>query len=185
MAGPVPFIIETVTAEIRSPDQTVVDIGCGPGFYRDAFPCRYIGVDYTDGPYGNIPRIVDVVASADDLPLPDASADVVFAVSAFFLFPDHGRALGEFRRILKPDGTLLLFDYNRRTQKRLEQAHGMTHPRWTTLQLARLVRQAGFSHVRPLLPRAGRSQYLPRPLWLLKEEIRGQWAIVRATPSKS
>ena len=41
------------------------------------------------------------------LPLPDASADIVFCHQTFHHLVEQDRALAEFRRVLKPGGILL------------------------------------------------------------------------------
>ncbi len=44
------------------------------------------------------------LGAAEDLPLPDACVDAVFVGSAFHWF-EHGTALAEIRRVLRPGGT--------------------------------------------------------------------------------
>jgi len=44
------------------------------------------------------------LGAAEDLPLPDACVDAVFVGSAFHWF-EHGAALAEIRRVLRPGGT--------------------------------------------------------------------------------
>lgn len=51
------------------------------------------------------PEAHTVAGTAEDLPLPDASADAVVAGSAFHWF-DSGRALDEFARVLRDRGTV-------------------------------------------------------------------------------
>ena len=160
-----------------SPEQVVVDVGCGPGLYRDATPGRYVGVDSSPSSYGAQP---DVVATAEDLPFADASVDVLFTLSAFYQFADPARALVEFRRVLEPGGRLLLFDYNRRAQRRLERVEGSPRPKWTAVGLRRLVAHAGFRQARLLLPQTGQPTGVRRLAALISEELRGQWAIVTA-----
>ena len=54
----------------------VLDVGCGPAPYRQWVKGLYIGLDVTDRPYGpDMPRRVDVVGSAESLPL-DAEASI-------------------------------------------------------------------------------------------------------------
>jgi arsenite methyltransferase len=49
-------------------------------------------------------------ASADDLPLPHASVDVVTTRSVLIYLMDKGPALAEFHRVLKPGGRLSIFE---------------------------------------------------------------------------
>jgi ubiquinone/menaquinone biosynthesis C-methylase UbiE len=46
------------------------------------------------------------VASAYELPLPDKSVDRAFMITVLCEIPDRQRALGEIKRVLKPDGLL-------------------------------------------------------------------------------
>jgi SAM-dependent methyltransferase len=51
------------------------------------------------------PGVPAVVGTAESMPLPDASADVVTVAQAFHWF-DQRPALGEIARVLRPDGVL-------------------------------------------------------------------------------
>jgi SAM-dependent methyltransferase len=177
---PVDFVVETLRRFVVEPEQVVVDVGCGPSLYRDATVGRYIGVDNEPELYGPSGRGVDVVGAAEDLPLDDASADVLYTLSAFYAFPDHDRALAEFRRVLRPGGRLVLFDYNRRAQAALEVSEGAPRPKWTGRQLRRRVGRAGFDDVELLAPAIEQPRGLRRLAVLTREERRGQWAIVSA-----
>jgi ubiquinone/menaquinone biosynthesis C-methylase UbiE len=104
----------------------IVDVGCGQGqsfrLLGEAFrPGRIIGVDFHE------PSLVEAQTAARDcsrgdgwaseiellhgdcaqLPLPNASADIVFCHQTFHHLVDQGRSLDEFRRVLKPGGVLL------------------------------------------------------------------------------
>jgi SAM-dependent methyltransferase len=175
---PVPFVVALLREYVQSEDQLLIDVGCGPALYRDATPGQYVGVDLTLHPYGRVDRHADVVAAADDLPFPNASVDVVFSKSALYQFPDPEAALNEFHRVLRLGGRLLLIDYNRRVQSRLEQTESAARPRWTALGLRSRVRRSGFRDVELLLPAVVQPRGLRRLVALIREELRGQWAIV-------
>lgn len=51
---------------------------------------------------------IDIVSDITDIPEPDASFDAILCTEVFEHIPDPLRALDEFRRILKPGGTLIL-----------------------------------------------------------------------------
>ena len=95
----------------------VVDVGCGPGFLLqclgDWFPTfELMGVDANE-------RLLDVMRSrcktaqgvkgdASSLPLENVSCDVVFAFHVIEHMKDPARLLAEARRILRPDGLLVI-----------------------------------------------------------------------------
>lgn len=161
------------------PADTMLDVGCGPAPYRSIVAGRYIGLDNTDKPYHpGANRCADIVASAIDLPLASGSLDLVFCKSAFFLIPDTGRALAEFRRVLTEGGRVLILDYNRRAQRQLQAKEGITRPCWTQWQLRRLLVQAGFHDCTLLVPKAREVRGPERWLRLAHQELFGAWAIV-------
>ena len=49
-------------------------------------------------------------ASAEDLPFPDGTFDVVISNGVFNLVPDKPKALREMFRVLKPEGRLMMAD---------------------------------------------------------------------------
>jgi SAM-dependent methyltransferase len=70
---------------------------------RSLFPGKeYTGLDMRPGPG------VDLVADAQHLPHADASLGTVVAMSALEHVPRFWRVLDEVRRVLRPDGALLL-----------------------------------------------------------------------------
>lgn len=70
---------------------------------RSLFPGKeYLGVDARPGPG------VDQVADVEDLPFPDASLGTVIAMSTFEHVPRFWRGFQEVRRVLRPDGALLV-----------------------------------------------------------------------------
>jgi sterol 24-C-methyltransferase len=178
----VPFVWETLV-RLAPPAGTVVDVGCGPALYRDAFKVRYIGVDITDEPYSEgVPRQPDLVATAQAIPLGDESADLVFTLSSLYQMGDADPVLKEFRRILRPGGRLLIFDYNRRMRQELARKYGPSFsiPRWSQWRLRREIRRAGYRRVRLLAPVGYDARGLDRLRRLIDEELRGQWAVVTA-----
>jgi ubiquinone/menaquinone biosynthesis C-methylase UbiE len=99
---------------------SLLDVGCGQGksfrLLRDAFqPARILGLDAD-------PHSIDLssaeaeregieadlfTADCAQIPLPDASVDIVFCHQTFHHLVEQERALAEFWRVLKPGGWLL------------------------------------------------------------------------------
>jgi SAM-dependent methyltransferase len=87
----------------------VLDIGCGRQPLRaflDA-DCEYIGLDYpqTGEPYETRPGIH---GDAQSLPFPDGTFDTVVCLEVLEHVLNPDAALNEARRVLKPEGHLLL-----------------------------------------------------------------------------
>lgn len=116
----------------------VLDVGCGPGFYlRKLYEAgsssRLFGVDLSDGMLREVQSGISslCVADAQSLPFGDNSFDTVLCMHVLYHVPNIALAVAEFRRILKPDGYLLVATNGARHQQRLrevldEAIHDMT-----------------------------------------------------------
>jgi SAM-dependent methyltransferase len=97
-----------------SPKATVLELGAGTGKLTRLLVAAF-GRVFAVEPAEAMRRMLvtlcpeaEVLAtSAEEVPLPDASVDAVFAAEAFHVF-DGGRALAEIVRVLRPDGALIL-----------------------------------------------------------------------------
>ena len=94
-----------------------LDIGCGTGYQMDrakAMGFEVSGVDPCPSMYGVGANISEDIRSAicrgtaEQLPFPDSSFDVVFSSHVLVELEDITPALREARRVLKPDGRLVL-----------------------------------------------------------------------------
>lgn len=97
----------------------VVDVGCGDGFHLPRFAAEaatVVGVEphpplvvrgqrHCDGE-----RVRLLEGGAEKLPLPDASADLLHARTAYFFGPGCEPGLAEADRVLRPGGTLAVID---------------------------------------------------------------------------
>ncbi|OOV14178.1 methyltransferase domain-containing protein [Deinococcus sp. LM3] len=80
-----------------------------------------------------VPGAQFVVGDAAHLPFPDGSFDVVVCASGLFFVPDMGAALREWRRVVRPGGSVVFSSFGRRLlgdlpglwRARLE-SHGVT-----------------------------------------------------------
>lgn len=97
--------------------KTVVDLGCGDGIWsmeisRDYPSMSLIGVDYNtlrlERYQQNVPTAQTYYGSCLDIPLDNQIADVVMFHQVLEHIPEPAAALQEVRRILKPDGWLML-----------------------------------------------------------------------------
>ena len=117
------------------PNEQIVDVACGTGDLTICFAealrkqqsakgtaREVIGVDFT---FEMLPiaarkkRAHDAAApvrfingDAQNMPLPDACADVVSIAFGIRNVQDIARALGEFRRILRPGGRLIILEFS-------------------------------------------------------------------------
>lgn len=177
MTKPAPFV-EYALTRFAPAGGLVLDVGCGPAVYRHSCPARYVGLDIEDARRRGEPDGADVIAASDRLPLADSVFDLAFVKSAFHLMPDPDAVLRDVRRVLRPGGRIIIFDYNRRTQRKLGRALSVIYPGWTQWQLKARVRKAGFTRCRLL---AAVSRPVGRIEGLVRfpaQELFGTWAIV-------
>jgi SAM-dependent methyltransferase len=91
--------------------RVIVDLGCGTGFWLPVYAAdasRVIGVEpdpalraRAAGRTSDLPAVRVLPGSAEHLPLPDRSADVVHARFAYFLTPGGDAGLAEVLRVLR------------------------------------------------------------------------------------
>lgn len=176
--------------EFCADHSSILDIGCGPGQYREVLGDRYIGMDLTTREYtGGVSRGTDIVGDARWIPLSTDSMDAAFSIAVIYQVPDFGRALSEVFRVLKPGGKFFLFDYNWRTLRRLAKLEfeGSLTSRKLHTQLGwkRDLESHGFIDTRIWLEQefAGRRYSgIERWLRLFRNELRdGGWACVSGT----
>jgi SAM-dependent methyltransferase len=80
------------------PGARVLNVGSG----GTAYDARVTNLDIAPGDH------VDVVGTAEDLPFEDGSFDGALVLAVLEHVADSHRALGELRRVLRPDGKLLV-----------------------------------------------------------------------------
>ena len=78
-------------------------------------------------------KIQVFAASGELLPFPDNSFDTAVGTLVFCTIPDPAAALQELRRVLKPDGKLLLLEHVKMEQSFLAAAQHVLTPAWKVL----------------------------------------------------
>jgi ubiquinone/menaquinone biosynthesis C-methylase UbiE len=113
-------LLDALEIELALPyvqDREVVEVGCGTGLLLRRFAevaRRAVGVDLSPGMLTHArARGLEVIeASAEKLPLPDASFDVAVSFKTLPHVPDLRRALSEMARVVRPGGVLIAELYN-------------------------------------------------------------------------
>ena len=102
---------------------TALDFGCGSRPYEPLF--REAGIAYEGADFGSVG---DVAIGADGvLPVPDSSRDLVLSFQVLEHVRDLDTYLGEARRVLRPDGLMVLSTHG----SWLYHPHPEDHRRWT------------------------------------------------------
>jgi len=109
-----------IAAQLKPvPYETLLDVGCGTGFLIDLMakhrPARYTGLDLSPemirmAEGKQIEGAAFTVGSADRLPFPDRSFDIVTCSQSFHHYPYPDKAMAEVLRVLKPGGLYILSD---------------------------------------------------------------------------
>ena len=99
--------------------ESLLDVGCGTGFLIDTltkqYSAKYYGADLSDemirvAKEKNIEGAEFVVSSADRLPYPDQSFDIVTCSQSFHHYPYPEKAMQEAFRVLRSGGLYILSD---------------------------------------------------------------------------
>lgn len=184
--------------------QRVLDFGCGVGNATRLLQAYFsaadvIGFDPSEESIATArklsagrpgPRFVS--GQRQDLPFPDASFDVVFTSCVFHHIdrPAHTHWAREIRRVLRPSGTLLLFEHNPYNPLTRGAVRDCPFDRGVELlrsgYAVRMLREAGFAPERPwfyfFFPHALRALRPLEPM-LRRIPIGAQYFVV-AIPSR-
>ena len=98
--------------------EQLLDIGCGTGYLFELInngKSHYYGLDLSEkmlevARNKNIPNTEYVHATAEKLPYPDESMDVITCIQSFHHYPYPDEALREALRVLKKGGIYILSD---------------------------------------------------------------------------
>ena len=104
----------------NDPPSCVIDVGCGTGRLLRAASVRWpqaklFGVDPAEQMVSEAnrlnPNAIFKLASAESLPFPDQTADIVLSSLSFHHWADQKKALQEIARVLRPGGLFCLADH--------------------------------------------------------------------------
>ena len=100
--------------------RTIVDLGCGTGYWLGRYAeeaARVLGIEPDPAlraaaarAAADLANAAVLAGSAEHIPLPDASVDVVHARFAYFFPPGTDAGLTEVLRVLRPGGHLVAVD---------------------------------------------------------------------------
>ena len=156
---PLDFAIRRLAEEASEhsqPGDVVLDAGAGESRFEELFKhCRYLTVDTALGDSDWDYSAIHVLADLSQIPLKEASIDLVLNTQVLEHVPDPGRVIREFYRVLKPGGKLFLSA----PQGWHEHQQPCDFFRFTTFSLQLLFREAGFRDHR-ILPQGGYFHYL-------------------------
>ena len=113
--------LETIRQLDIEDNDNILEIGMGNGFFvKDILAAgknvKYSGCDFSDTMVKealilNDPLAANVkfiLSNADELPFQDGSFDKVFTVNTIYFWGNTRRTFTEIRRVLKPDGMLIV-----------------------------------------------------------------------------
>lgn len=126
-----PFLFELHAAMLRRleglftrhipPGARVLDAGCGRSLFTEIRPdwpfkvvAADVDLDLVRSRRAEFPAVRWAVGDAQPLPFRDAAFDALFAGELVEHLPDPSAGVAEFRRVLRPRGTLILTTPNRR-----------------------------------------------------------------------
>lgn len=159
-----------------SPAESVLSVGCGPGFETAAIAERIgeegsvTGIDVDEQVLaaakdrcGDLPQVSFKQGDITDLPIEDESYDLAVAKQVLYAISDLDTALNELFRVVKPGGRVAVTGGDRRTHVKHTPTNRMQHAdeifrsvlgdRQHGTRLISLLPEAGFT-VEDAVPRA-------------------------------
>lgn len=128
--------IETQARQHVARGATMVDLGCGSMPYRELI--TGLGISYVGADIGGDADLL--IDAQGRVAMDDAGADAVLSVQVLEHVRDLDSYCAEIRRLLKPDGTLLLSTHG----TWLYHPHPEDHRRWTRTGLVHDLGTRGF-----------------------------------------
>ncbi len=113
-------MLDLLLRELKDSPRCIIDVGCGTGRLLRAAAVRWpgaqlFGVDPAEQMVSEATRLnpnaTFRVASAEALPFPDQTADLVLSSVSFHHWSDQTKGLQEIARVLRPGGSFCLADH--------------------------------------------------------------------------
>ncbi|MEX0916153.1 MAG: class I SAM-dependent methyltransferase [Wenzhouxiangellaceae bacterium] len=117
----------------------VLEVGCGTGQMLPLYPesVELFGLEPNPDLLARArrrgPQAALLQGSAEHLPFPDESFDTVIAGLVFCSVPDPARGLAEIRRVLRPNGSLLMLEHVHARSRAGRWLLETLQPPWTLL----------------------------------------------------
>jgi len=117
----IPWIIKTIEEKL-GPHKKILDIGCGGGFLTNALANAHhevTGIDLSKESLAIAAkndvttRVIYLQASAEELPFPSNSFDVVSALDLLEHVEDPAKVVAQASKVLKPNGLFFFHTFNR------------------------------------------------------------------------
>ncbi len=106
-------------------DKTVYDIACGEGYGSNflsnyaksvsGFDISIEAIEHAKNTYGKQNNLHFAQANCINIPVNDSSCDVIVSYETLEHIREHQLMMAEFKRILKPDGLLVISSPNKKT----------------------------------------------------------------------
>ena len=118
------FLVEQISTNLPAQDSiSILDVGGGTGTLASKLRAKNNNVTIVDTSKEMLSRAKEkeipeenlVVGDAADLPFENDQFDVVLCSDALHHFPSREKSLEEMARVLKPEGELLIFDFDPRS----------------------------------------------------------------------
>lgn len=103
----------------RIPAEKILDLGCGNGnviaLLKDRKIAQYFGVDISEMMVKEAAKrlgggAVVMTGDAENIPFGDSYFDLIICNASFHHYPNPQKAVEEMKRVLKPEGSIILGD---------------------------------------------------------------------------
>jgi ubiquinone/menaquinone biosynthesis C-methylase UbiE len=113
-------MLDLLAQKLKDPPRCIIDVGCGTGRLLRAVSVRWpeaqlFGVDPAEQMVSEAKKLHSnatfKLASAESLPFPDRTADIVLSSLSFHHWASQAKGLQEIARVLRPGGLFCLADH--------------------------------------------------------------------------